>query len=148
MIRSTMYQKDYILRMIEMLGDLLRAIFGWIGKGKLEEAGDKINEAYLTFLRKDAGFFHRIPEADLTTVLLSDHHYTHGHLEVLAGLMHAEGALHEAKGDKEAAVVFFRKSLRVYGFLEENDRTWSEARRNTMDSLRETLRRLEEGTHT
>ena len=53
-----MYEKDYILRMIEMLGDLLRAIFGWIGKGKLEEAGDKINEAYLTFLRKDAGFFH------------------------------------------------------------------------------------------
>jgi len=148
MIRSTMYEKDYILRMIEMLGDLLRAIFGWIGKGKLEEAGDKINEAYLTFLRKDAGFFHRIPEADLTTVLLSDHHYTHGHLEVLAGLMHAEGALHEAKGDKEAAVAFYRKSLRVYGFLEENDRTWSEARRNTMDSLHATLQRLEDGTHT
>jgi hypothetical protein len=143
-----MYEKDYILRMIEMLGDLLRAIFGWIGKGKLEEAETKINEAYLTFLRKDAGFFHRIPEADLTAVLLSDHHYTHGHLEVLAGLMHAEGALYEAKGESRLAAGFFRKSLRVYTFLEENDRTWSEARRDTMATLREAIRRLENGTQT
>jgi predicted translin family RNA/ssDNA-binding protein len=30
-----MYQKDYILRMIEMLGELIRAILGLIVKGTL-----------------------------------------------------------------------------------------------------------------
>ncbi len=29
-----MYQKDYILRMIEMLGDLIAGIFGLIRKGE------------------------------------------------------------------------------------------------------------------
>ena len=62
-----MYQKDYILRMIEMFGELIRAIIGMIDKGESELAMQKLNEAYLTFLRKDASFFHRIPSDKLTT---------------------------------------------------------------------------------
>ena len=33
-----MYQKDYILRMIEMLGDLIAGIFGLIRKGEYSKA--------------------------------------------------------------------------------------------------------------
>ncbi len=36
-----MYQKDYILRMIEMLGDMLAAIFGLVRKGEYQKAGGK-----------------------------------------------------------------------------------------------------------
>ena len=61
-----MYQKDYILRMIEMLGELIRAILGLIVKGNFQQAEEKLNEAYLTFLRKDASFFHLIPLEKLT----------------------------------------------------------------------------------
>ena len=64
-----MYQKDYILRMIEMLGELIRAILGLIVKGNFQQAEEKINEAYLTFLRKDASFFHLIPLEKLTSTL-------------------------------------------------------------------------------
>ena len=41
-----MYQKDYILRMIEMLGDFLRAIFGMLSEKDYQKASEKINEAY------------------------------------------------------------------------------------------------------
>jgi hypothetical protein len=134
-----MYQKDYILRMIEMLGDLLRAIFGWISHGKLEEAEEKINEVYLTFLRNDAAFFHAISEEKLTEVLLADHNFTHGHLEVLAGLMDAEASLNDAKGETGKATEYFRKSLKVYEFLEGNDRTWSTDRIEKMTRIRHRL---------
>ncbi len=36
-----MYQKDYILRMIEMLGELVRAILGLIVKGNFQAGRGK-----------------------------------------------------------------------------------------------------------
>jgi hypothetical protein len=33
-----MYQKDYILRMIEMLGEMIAGILGLIKKGEFEQA--------------------------------------------------------------------------------------------------------------
>jgi len=117
----------------------LRAIFGWISKGKLEEAKERINEAYLTFLRNDAAFFHGIPEEKLTEVLLADHNFTHGHLEVLAGLLHAEASLNDAMGESGTATGFFRKSLKIYEFLEVNDRTWSPERNEIVTKIRQRL---------
>jgi hypothetical protein len=38
---SSMYQRDYILRMIEMLGDLIAAIMGSIKKVDYKQASEK-----------------------------------------------------------------------------------------------------------
>jgi hypothetical protein len=46
-----MYQKDYILRMIEMLGDLIAGILGLIKKGEFEKAADKLENLYLGMLK-------------------------------------------------------------------------------------------------
>jgi predicted translin family RNA/ssDNA-binding protein len=47
-----MYQKDYILRMIEMLGDLVAAVFGLARKGDFQQATEKLERIYYDMLRR------------------------------------------------------------------------------------------------
>jgi hypothetical protein len=131
-----MYQKDYILRMIEMLGELIRAILGLIVKGNFEQAEEKLNEAYLTFLRKDASFFHLIPLEKLTSTLLTEHNYTNGHLEILAELFFAEARLLDARGNLSESLVLYEKSLTLFSYSDENFRTYSEDRIEKMEKIR------------
>jgi hypothetical protein len=123
-----MYQKDYILRMIEMLGELIRAILGLIVKGNFQQAEEKLNEAYLTFLRKDASFFHLIPIEKLTSTLLTEHNYTNGHLEILAELFYAEAMLQDARGNVSEGLVMYEKSLALFSFADENMKIYLEDR--------------------
>lgn len=139
-----MYQKDYILRMIEMLGELIRAIIGWIAKGDLPQAEQKLGEAYLTFLRKDASFFQLIPTDKLTTTLLMDHNYTNRHLEILAELFHAEALLREAQGDAAGSLEFYEKSLKLFEFTDEISRTYSFDRLEMMEKMRKRITAIRE----
>ena len=131
-----MYQKDYILRMIEMLGELIRAILGLITRGNFQQAEEKLNEAYLTFLRKDASFFHLIPVEKLTSTLLTEHNYTNGHLEILAELFYAEARLQDARGKHSESLVMYEKSLALFSFADENIRTYSEDRIEKIEKVR------------
>jgi len=128
--------------MIEMLGDLLRVIFALITKGEQEQAGQKLNEAFLVFLRRDASYFHNIPTEDLTSTLLSDHNYTQGHLEILAELLHAEARLQEARGNLPESRDLYEKSLKLFSFTDENNRTYSAERLEKMDVVRKRLDEL------
>lgn len=131
-----MYQKDYILRMIEMLGELIRAVLGLIVRGNFQQAEDKLNEAYLTFLRKDASFFHLIPLDKLTSTLLIEHNYTNGHLEILAELFHAEARLQDARGNLSESLAMYEKSLALFSFTDVNIRTYSQDRIEKMDKIK------------
>src|SRR5665648_903366 len=81
-----MYQKDYILRMIEMLARLIAGILGLIKNGNYKQASDQLEIIYYDMLKEDASFFRAIPEEKLTQKLLQEHNYTNGHLEILAEL--------------------------------------------------------------
>ena len=131
-----MYQKDYILRMIEMLGELIRAIVGYITRGDFQPAREKLTEAYLTFLRKDASFFLNIPTDELSTTLLSDHNYTNGHLEILAELLYAEALLLDARGYSADSLVFYEKALKLFTFTDEADKTYSADRIEKISRIR------------
>ena len=85
-----MYQKDYILRMVEMIGDLIVAFLGLLKKGDLDQAEKLIERGYTELLRNDASFFLLIPKEQLTDKLIGVHHYEHFHLEILAELFFAE----------------------------------------------------------
>ncbi len=134
-----MYQKDYILRMIEMLGEILRAIFSKIQTGKFHEAEETLNEIYLTFLRKDAAFFQQIPSEDLTKTLIAEHNFTNGHLEVLAELLYAEAELLVAKNKEAESLPYYQKSLLLFEYIDESYRTFSEDRLNKMKTIREKI---------
>ena len=137
-----MFQKDYILRMIEMIGDLIAAILGLIKKGDLEQAEKMIERGYYELLRRDASFFQLIPKEHLTDKLLGDHHYTNGHLTVLAELFYAEAMVSKAYDKRDNSRVCFEKSLLLLEFLEQSDKTYSDKRIERMNLIKEQLAEL------
>jgi hypothetical protein len=138
-IIQPMYQKDYILRMIEMLGEILRAIFGKINRGQFEEAQQNIHDAYLTMLRKDSAFFQQIPEDKLTTLLIEEHNYTNAHLEILAELLYAEATWLHVRNKVSESLPYYQKSLRLFEFVDKAYRTYSQERLGKMEEIRKEI---------
>jgi len=137
-----MYQKDYILRMIEMIGDLIAAIMGLIRKGEYKQAYDRLSDIYYNVLREDASFFRTIPESDLTNKLLQDHNYTNGHLEILAELFNAEAELCLAMENQKDSMEYSRKSLILFEFIDSEQKTYSLERINKMETIRKRIELL------
>lgn len=134
-----MYQKDYILRMVEMIGDLIAAFLGLLKKGDLDQAEKLIERGYNELLRKDASFFLLIPKEQLTDRLISEHHYEHFHLEILSELFFAEASLAEAQNKPAHSLACFEKSQLLTEFLERDDKTWSAKREERKEVLREKI---------
>jgi hypothetical protein len=134
-----MYQKDYILRMIEMLGDLIRGILGLITRGDLKQADEKLSEAYYTMLRKDAWVFQNIPIHELTKRLLEEHNFTNGHLEILAELFYAEANLKSARKKFADSLLYLEKSLVLFEFVDQTGRTFSNDRQEKMEQIRKRI---------
>lgn len=139
-----MFQKDYILRMVEMIGDLIAALLGLIKKGDLEQAEKILERGYYELLRRDASFFQLIPKEQLTDKLLSDHDYTNGHLSVLSELFYAEATLSEAQNRSDNALTCYEKSLTLLEYLEQEDKTWSAKRDERKIHLKERIVALSE----
>lgn len=131
-----MYQKDYILRMIEMIADLIAGILGLIKKGDLDKASATLENSYQDFLKEDASYFRKIPLSKLTDKLLQEHNYTHGHLEILAELFYAEGELAKAKLNKMKAKEFYQKSLKLYEFVIANSNAFSFEKQGKVSKIR------------
>lgn len=137
-----MYQKDYILRMIDMLGDLLAAIFGYIKKGDYSTAGTKLDNLYYDLLREDAALFRAIPAGQLTQKLLHEHNYTNGHLEILAELFYAEAELNLAQERRAESLSYYERSLILLEFTDRELKTFSSDRMEKMDLIRKRIRDL------
>jgi hypothetical protein len=134
-----MYQKDYILRMIEMAGRMIAAILGLIKKGELTKASEDINNLYYDFLQQDAAFFRDLPLDRLTETLLQEHNYTNGHLEILADLFDAEAELCLAQYNRPGSIEYSNKALRLMEFIDEEYKTYSQERIDKMDTIRKRL---------
>lgn len=137
-----MFQKDYILRMVEMIGDLIAALLGLIKKGDLEQAEKILERGYYELLRRDSSFFQLIPKEQLTDKLLDEHHYTSGHLSVLAELFYAEATLNEAQNKLNNSLICYEKSLVLLEFLEQEDKTWLAQREERIILLKERIAAL------
>lgn len=122
-----------------MIGDLIAALLGLIKKGDLEQAEKILERGYYELLRNDSSFFQLIPKEQLTNQLLSNHHYTNGHLGVLAELFFAEATLSEAQNRLDNSLSCYEKSLVLLEFLEEEDKTWSEKREERKNLLKERI---------
>jgi hypothetical protein len=137
-----MYQKDFILRMIEMFGELLAGIMGLIRKGEYTRASDQIGRVYNDMLKEDASFFRALPENDLTKSLLENHNYTNGHLEILAELFNAEAELSLARGNIAGSLEFSRKSLILFEFVDADQKTYSLERVNKIETIKQRIENL------
>jgi hypothetical protein len=134
-----MYQRDYILRMIEMIGQLIATILGKIRKGEYETASQQLSNLYYDVLKEDASYFRNLAEKDMTRNILKKHNYTNDHLEILAELFNVEAELNLARGDKRATMEFSRKSLILFDYIDSETKTYSLERINKMESIKKRL---------
>jgi hypothetical protein len=139
-----MYQKDFILRMIEMLGELIAGILGLIRKGEFPKASKALENAYYDFLKEDAAFFRRIPKEKLTDELIGEHNYTNGHLEILAELFYTEAELLYAEQKHAESKVFYEKALLLFEFIEKETETYSVAKKLKMTAIQDRILELKE----
>jgi hypothetical protein len=139
-----MYQKDYVLRMVEMLSEMIAAILGLIKKKDFKSASENLGRIYYEMLRQDAGYFRNIPEDKLTETLLEEHNFTNGHLEILAELFNTEAELCIAQGDKQNGDTYSRKALKLFEFVDTEQRIYSTERINKIGAIRERLKRTSE----
>lgn len=138
-----MYQRDYILRMIEMIGDLIAGIIGLIRKGELDKASEALGNVYYQMLQQDSTFFGSIPAEKLTDTLLRQHNYTNGHLEILAELFNAEAELRLARGDKNGSLEYSEKSLILFEFVDREQKTFSFEKEEKVNSIRKRIESLQ-----
>jgi hypothetical protein len=137
-----MYQKDFILRMIEMLGDLIAGILGLIKKGHFEQASHALENAYYDFLKKDAAFFRLLPKEKLTNDLIKEHNYTNGHLDMLSELFYTEGELLFAKGKRGQSMEFYEKALILFDFIDKESKTFSFDKKSRIELVQNRIAQL------
>ncbi len=137
-----MYQKDYILRLIEELAKSLAVIFGLMKKGDYKKASEYLSNTYYDLLKQEAAYFRQIPDEELTGKLLEKHNYTNGHLEILAGLFNAEAELCLARKDNEGSLKYSLKSLRLFRYVDKESRTYSQVRLDTIVRIEERIATL------
>lgn len=137
-----MYQKDYILRVIEQLFKFLAAVLKLIKKGEYTEASEMLENSYYDFLKEDAAFFRNIPEDKLTQKLLHEHNYTNGHIEILAELFNAEAELELAQNKKAGSLEYSRKALLLFEFIDTEMKTYSAERIGRIEALRKRISEL------
>ncbi len=120
-----MYQKDFIMRMVEMLAELVSGILRLINKGEFEKATQSIDNAYRDLLKEDAAFFTSIPLDKLTDVLIAEHNYTDGHLEILSELFYTQAELLLAQSKLGESINFYKKALKLFNFVIKKSGTFS-----------------------
>jgi tetratricopeptide (TPR) repeat protein len=139
-----MYQRDFVLRMIEMIAELIAGILGLIRKGDYPKASQALENAYTDYLKEDAATLTSIPKEELTKQLLAEHHFTNGHLEILSELFFAQAELSCAKGKYTESLDFFEKSLILLEFLSNETDAFSIELQNKIQLRQEKIEQTSE----
>jgi len=138
-----MYQKDFILRMIEMLAELIAGILGLIKKGDFQKASQSIDNAYHDILKQDSAFFNNIPITKLTNNLIQEHNYTNGHLEILSELFFAQAELLYAQRKLNDCLLYYKKTLLLLEFVIKETKTFSIEKQSKLMYLNNQIAELE-----
>ena len=131
-----MQQRDYILRLIEQLGEFLAAIFTYLRKGYYKKASEAIEDAYYKLLEKEASEFININDNELISALENEHQFNQQQLEVLAELFYAEAELQYLQNNKDASKIFYQKSLIIFEFLEKEQKSFSFERQEKLSKIK------------
>ncbi len=137
-----MLKRDFILRMIEMLAELIAGILGLIKKGKLEEAGDELDRAYDSILKDDADKIRQIPSEKIVEELNFKFNYSSDQMEMISDIFYAEAELFYAKGEKEECLESYKKSLLLLQNVMEHTDTFSFKRQHRISLLSQKIEEL------
>lgn len=130
-----MYHKDFIMKMIEMIAEVVARILGLINKGDPEQAARLLENSFQEFLKKDASFFRKLPKEKLTNDLLEIHNYTNDHLSILAELFIADAELEFARSNFKVSLENFEKAQFILNFIDKESNNFSLDRKSKIEKI-------------
>lgn len=122
----SMYEKDYLIRIIRKLVVILAEIGGLTRNARFREAFEKINSAAVKLLGLSSRTIEAMVYKELVQLMTFDGMPDIGKCLALGELLKAEGELFEAKGDTSEAYHRYLKGLNIlleaYKAVEGSDR--------------------------
>jgi hypothetical protein len=131
-----MYQKDYIMRMIEAFAKMIAGIVGLIKKGDPEGASDRIVETYDTILKINPVDLYQYDDSEWYQFC---NEKTLEELGMIAELLKLEGEIRMVSGNSDGAYRLLFKSLELLKYVDVQSGTFSVLRFEKISSLEEKL---------
>ncbi|TFH22397.1 MAG: hypothetical protein E4H10_13845 [Bacteroidia bacterium] len=131
-----MYERDYIMRMIEAFAKMIAAIVGLREKGELDKARSLVEEAYDTVLKVNSG---EIKEYDDEQWKQFCSKRSPEELEMLADLLKVEGEIMLDSGKPEGVGELFLKALTLLKLVEAQSGAYSMTRFDKITELEQKL---------
>jgi phosphoglycolate phosphatase-like HAD superfamily hydrolase len=135
-----MYERDYILRMIEAFAKMLAAIVGFREKGELDKARALVEETYESMLKVESS---EIKEYDHEQWNQFCSKRSPEELEMLADLFKVEGEILLDAGKPEQATWLLAKALELLKLVEAQSGAFSLTRSDKINELEKTLSKWE-----
>ena len=110
-IELPMYRKDYVLRLIEMIAEMVAGILGLIKKGKLELAKEEVQKAYSDVLELDADKLAFLSAEDLIHFIRHEQKLNSDYLKMISDLCFVQAELLLAQGNRSEASEYYKKSI-------------------------------------
>jgi len=112
-----LYQRDYLMRQIEIAGQMLARILGLAKGGRRDQALGLFDQAYQPLLGVSARVVSTLSEEQLLSLLTSGSMPDLRRVATVLELLKAEADLHAGAGNRAAAVPRYRRALALAGFL-------------------------------
>jgi len=131
-----MYQKDYIMRMIEAFAKMVAGIIGLIKKGDPDGARTLIKEAYDTILKINPEELYQYDDPEWYKFC---NERSLDELEMIAELFKLEGEIRMDAGNSEESLRMRYRSLELFKYVDEQSGTYSVIRFEKISSLEDEL---------
>jgi len=112
-----LYQRDYLMRQIEIAGQMLARILGLAKGGRRDEALGLFDQAYQPLLGVSARVVSTLSEEQLLSLLTSGSMPDLRRVATVLELLKVEADLHAGAGNRAAAEPRYRRALALAGFL-------------------------------
>jgi hypothetical protein len=130
---ATMFQRDYISRVIEEMANVTARILGFRLEGRLKPALELVDDYYKTYIRFDKAL---LPGLSAETLHLQ-YKMDLREIDSLSNLLDEEGALLMLQEKREEAKAKWEKALKLLDYVHQNDKiTFSAERLNRMSLLK------------
>ena len=112
-----MYQKDYILRLIEQVAKAIAVMLGFISKKQYLEALEEAKKAYLNYLNIETDYLDSIPPDKMVESLQEEAGMGQNELEIIGKLLKLEGDALVGQGKSEVAEKKYKRGLSILEYV-------------------------------
>ena len=120
-----MFQKDYVLKMVEMIGQMIRGIIGQIEKGEFDTSQQEIDKVLTELFKVDPSFFTNKNHDEIAALLIEGFDFNDAQLEVLSDILLAQAFLHKTQTNKTESLLYYQHALAILNHVGDNSESYS-----------------------